>query len=341
MFCPQCGYQIDDDANFCQRCGARVRPIMGSPSAAQAQPGRPPAVGHPGELDREALRIHLSDVLALECIKSRLEDHQKKLAGRIDWRRNSNYLKKCLIREYRYSDGMCSRDYAYLFYNGTSCFLAMEQEYNNMRVCTSDWLPNGCQWVPVDDRSIRSVPRWSKLWSFSTKRECAQGLQKAYAEFRDAAPQAYRDNLQKIQGDTRALEGVAGELKKAGELLEKAYQVNIIPVQFRNLYAVYYLHTFITTSRESLSTALLHYDLNEIKSKLDQIIAQQQEIIIQQAVLAAQNQQMLRQNQMQLERLAAIEDNTRQAAQYAEIAAVNAEACAWLGNASYIDRKLS
>ena len=220
MFCPQCGYQIDDDANFCQRCGARVRPIMGSPSAAQAQPGRPPAVGHPGELDREALRIHLSDVLALECIKSRLEDHQKKLAGRIDWRRNSNYLKKCLIREYRYSDGMCSRDYAYLFYNGTSCFLAMEQEYNNMRVCTSDWLPNGCQWVPVDDRSIRSVPRWSKLWSFSTKRECAQGLQKAYAEFRDAAPQAYRDNLQKIQGDTRALEGVAGELKKAGELAE-------------------------------------------------------------------------------------------------------------------------
>ena len=72
-----------------------------------------------------------------------------------------------------------------------------------------------------------------------------------------------------------------------------------------------------------------------------QIIAQQQEIIIQQAVLAAQNQQMLRQNQMQLERLAAIEDNTRQAAQYAEIAAVNAEACAWIGYASYIDRKLS
>ena len=91
--------------------------------------------------------------------------------------------------------------------------------------------------------------------------------------------------------------------------------------------------------KHTLTTALLHFDLNEIKKKLDKIIAQQEEIIIQQAINNAQNQQLLRQNQQQLEYLSTIESNTSQAAQYAEIAANNAEACAWIGMANYIEMR--
>lgn len=99
---------------------------------------------------------------------------------------------------------------------------------------------------------------------------------------------------------------------------------------------MYYLNDFIQTSNESLSTALLHFDLNEIKQKLDTVIEQQEEIIINQAIIQAQNEQMIKQNTNMLNSLASIEGNTHMASQYAEIAANNAEACAWIGVANYI-----
>lgn len=131
---------------------------------------------------------------------------------------------------------------------------------------------------------------------------------------------------------------VKSEYDKSEELLNNAYSLNIIPKQFRNIYAIYYLYDFITTSDTSLSTALLHCDLNEIKQKLDTVIKQQQKIIINQAVMVAQNQTIIKQNTEKLHKLASIEQNTERAAQYSQIAANNAEACAWIGIANYIDK---
>ena len=90
------------------------------------------------------------------------------------------------------------------------------------------------------------------------------------------------------------------------------------------------------SSQGTLSEALLHYDLKQIKDKLDKIIDQQQEIIINQAIIATQNKQLIQQKQDMLKSLSSIERNTYQASQYAEIAASNAEACAWIGLANYI-----
>lgn len=95
-------------------------------------------------------------------------------------------------------------------------------------------------------------------------------------------------------------------------------------------------YAYIATSNETLSAAFLHCDLDKIKQKLDTIIEQQREIIINQRILIAQNAQMIEQNQQTLNRLASIEQNTERAAQYAEIASNNAEACAWISAANYI-----
>ena len=54
------------------------------------------------------------------------------------------------------------------------------------------------------------------------------------------------------------------------------------------------------------------------------------EIIINQAEQEAQNKKLYEQNQRTLEKLSEIEGNTYYAAQYAEIAADNAETVAWL-----------
>ena len=73
---------------------------------------------------------------------------------------------------------------------------------------------------------------------------------------------------------------------------------------------------------------MLHYNLEEIKSKLDTIIEQQKEIIVNQAIAIAQNKTICEQNQKQLEKSSNIETNSYCAAQYAEIGARNAEAAA-------------
>ncbi len=331
MFCSKCGYQLNDDANFCQKCGAQVQPMQNAQVVSQNRTIS-------GELNRDAIKIHLDDVLALECIRNKMKINLEKTIRASSNMKKWNCLKRYLIHEYNYSNGWVSHMYVHLFFDGSSYYIAMEKEYNNWKVCTGESVSAHCEFRAINDTTIRSVAKWSTHASFFDKRTYTKGLLEAYSDFKKNAPSIYQENLKKLNGMTHTLNGITQELDKVNRLLQKAYHVNIVPAQFRNLYAVYYLHEFISTSRESLATALLHYDLNEIKAKLDKIIEQQQEIIIQQAILAAQNEQLLQQNQSQLERLSAIESNTSHAAQYAEIAAINAEACAWIGLANYIDK---
>ena len=139
------------------------------------------------------------------------------------------------------------------------------------------------------------------------------------------------------------LSGVEKELQEASALLEKEYSLNIIPGKFRSLAAIYYFCDYFNTSNETLGNILFHLDLDEIKKKLDTVIQNQEQIIINQAIQIAQNQELINQNQRILGTLceiadtsAQIEQNTVDAAQWAKIAANNAEACAWIGAANYI-----
>ncbi|MCL2463496.1 MAG: hypothetical protein FWF28_00265 [Micrococcales bacterium] len=123
------------------------------------------------------------------------------------------------------------------------------------------------------------------------------------------------------------------EWQAADALLKKAYGANIIPSQFRTLYAVYFLYEFLSTSREPLHEALLHYDLDEIKRKLDVVIEQQEQIIINQEIQISQNDQMKRQSDEILKHAIATERNTETAAQYTRVAAANSEALVWAAGA--------
>lgn len=146
----------------------------------------------------------------------------------------------------------------------------------------------------------------------------------------------YADNLKKIQPKKDKRANINEEIEKAKKLLDEAYSVNLIPHQFRNIYAIWFIHDYVSTSNETLTSAFLHCDMDSIKNKLDTIINQQREIIMNQAILASQNREIMEQNQKALKHLADIEGNTAIAAQYSQIAANNAEACAWIGAANYL-----
>lgn len=129
--------------------------------------------------------------------------------------------------------------------------------------------------------------------------------------------QEITDIQQEIRTDISALEND----------LQNAYSANIIPLQFRNIQGVYYLYDYLSTSNESLTSALMQANLEAIKQKLDKLIALQGEMIIRQAqanqILFEQNQKILEKDQQILETAQGIENNTFVAAQYAKISAVN------------------
>ena len=69
-------------------------------------------------------------------------------------------------------------------------------------------------------------------------------------------------------------------------MIKKAYSINIIPNQYRDLYTIVYLYDYFEGSRETnLAMALNTFVLEQIKDRLDRIIAQLSDIILNQYVI--------------------------------------------------------
>ncbi len=107
--------------------------------------------------------------------------------------------------------------------------------------------------------------------------------------------------------------------------LRKAYEPNLIPAQFRNLYGVYYLYDYLSTSQETLTNALLHLDLEQIKNKLDKVIAQQSQQILLAAVQNAQLANVQQQFDQLIDTAKSISTDTAEIAKYSAISAAHLE----------------
>ena len=346
MFCFKCGKQIHDDAQFCQFCGAKQKVQVNT--IAQVNSSHM-STGN-GELDRNALKIYLGNILSLECLKARYEREIDNLRYGIK-NLNDNYLKKYALRYSKNS----YEGYVHFLYNGAVHVAWFNSGESYGPYCYNDLSGNRWHWAHIEEdddimRALKSSYQWSNfedygaffLQKIAQRVEARDAFFEVYAQFAREAPTIYQRNVRsnkELASTWQAqIDGMLMELDSITQLLEQAYNVNIIPSQFRyKVYAIYYLHEFVTTSSESFSTALLHLDLDEIKAKLDEIISQQESIIIQNAVMISQNSKLLRQNQQQLEHLQKIEKHSSQAAQYAQISANYAKTCAWISMAEYID----
>lgn len=346
MFCYKCGNQIPDDSQFCSKCGIALTANLSNIRTNENE-----------DYDKEVMKIYFRDLLNLEFIKNKLQNDLAELKTNIEYKESNNYYQ-CY---YIYTDKININHYLHLIYDGREIKFAA---FNNsdQRFSTSHIIKNGycidtrqnlnydsnygyavTEWLSIESSKEIFETIWQYLDSglfFGSTTKVDKNIKdyclKVYFDFKNSAPNIYKQNLIEINQLKNDLVGITAEFEKVNELIGQAYNVNIIPQQFRNLYAVYYLSNFISTSNESLSTALLHCDLNTIKQKLDEIIEQQQEIIINQALIIAQNEKTQEQNRQQLQYLSSIEQNTDRAAQYAEIASINAKACAWIGVANYI-----
>lgn len=349
MFCFNCGYQIPDNAKFCFKCGSAQN--NSTEHSLKKQTNQ--------DYEHDAIKIYLSNILTLECVKLKLESDYYDAEKELMYEENNNYVQSFPI-----SDG-----YIWLAYHDNIVQLGCFNDGNYGGAYTGEYLNreehadgNGFikyvwgqeyithsgefYWGRIDSESLPLIKKTSFWWDIGGSNILEQKIRqtnarnsflKIYSEFQQSAPQKYRDIENRIIVPLKErVSGIHNEWKKAEALLEDAYSINIIPSQYRNIHSIWYIHDYVTSSKKTLTTALQQCALEEIKQKLDTIIEQQREIIINQAILAAQNSQIIEQNQKTLNHLAQIESNTEKAAQYARIASNNAEACAWIGLANYI-----
>ena len=76
------------------------------------------------------------------------------------------------------------------------------------------------------------------------------------------------------------------EIQRIDSLLDKLYNVNILPIRYRDFYAVVYLHDYFSHSRENdLAMALNTYVLEQIKERLDYLISQMSDVILNQYII--------------------------------------------------------
>ncbi len=98
--------------------------------------------------------------------------------------------------------------------------------------------------------------------------------------------QAHRQSL--IPVITEEIKNREKEIKKIEGYLETAYQANIIPTRYRDIYAAIYLYDwFVSGGSDDMDMALNTYVLEEIKERLDKIIENQTTMILQQQVMLA------------------------------------------------------
>ena len=134
------------------------------------------------------------------------------------------------------------------------------------------------------------------------------------------------------------------ESAKAGDLLERYYALNVLPSQYRSLIPVCYIYEYMSTSQATLEDTLMHEHMENgferLEEKLDEVIAVVEEQVYETRCLRAENreqaQRLAAQNQLQLKLLERTEQNTADAARYAQLAECNTAACAYFELAAYL-----
>ncbi len=312
MFCQHCGYELSENINFCPKCGCKCEKQIQQGDTTVAN-------GHisQSEINRDVTIQYLYDVRVLETAKLKL---QKRIKENTEKCKHLGIPQLFTKPDNDSSIPVCGIGFMCLIFAVLMVIIGYFGEVGALFVFSFILgviaiVCFGCC-ISKKSKYEQEYIVYTNAVSSDKKRVGRELAEKSKLE-------------QEIQD-------MQDELGEAENLLEKSYSVNLIPKQFRDIYSIFYLYEYLSTSQESLQSALLHYNLEEIKTKIDEVIRLQSEIILQQAIQTAHLEEIQEQNTKMLRHAAETERNTALAAQYAQIAANNAEACAWMNLAQYI-----
>lgn len=187
----------------------------------------------------------------------------------------------------------------------------------------------------------------------SKGREDAEEEQKYEKDKReyDYKIKIYEDNQTKyirakstLEQDRIYLDTLSQRIEKVSKLREMAYSVNIIPHQYRNVYAAHYLYDFFRGGQEDdLEKVIGIFVLEEIKARLDKIIEQQTEMILNQRVMIANQERMdkhiAENHEREMRQYARLNQNAQRQTQYLEMINTNLEISNYFAYNEYIRRR--
>lgn len=181
-------------------------------------------------------------------------------------------------------------------------------------------------------------------------------IKRIIEQFESSVQQREETYQKMLPGLNGKIQDVKEELAKAKRIRDDLYSLNIVPSKYRNIGCSYFIYDYFSTSNTPLNTVFLHLDLDKIQSQLNTVIKNQGKSILQQAIIISQNEELIAQNQQLFEELSnmnknvngtlgninatlgSISENSVETSQWAKIAALNAETCAWISFSNYIKR---
>lgn len=130
------------------------------------------------------------------------------------------------------------------------------------------------------------------------------------------------------------------ENQKLDNLLNDFYNMNILATQYRSLSAVCYIYDYMSTSQATLEDTLVHEHMEDgirrLEEKLDCVISKIEDVVYETRCIRQNSEQMMVQNNHMLDSLQRAEENTLQAAQYAQLSANYNKANAYFSLATYL-----
>lgn len=331
MYCTNCGDQFLDDCKFCPSCGSLTNSI-------DFQGTDFTKISDKEEIDRQMIISHLLDLRTLEFASNSIHIKIQDLTNRINRlciptninikpKKNTltsvifgllilifstpvlvlllTTLSELVLGIDAYNPNILQREY-------------LDRSFMIFLLIVSALISSVIAFIPY----IKSKKRYKKETLDYRKNT-------EFENNRIAQEERERDKLQKDLANYNA------EHQKATSVLQQVYLVNIVPLQFRNIYGVYFLYDYLSTSRESFQSALMHYNLNEIKMKLDNVIANQEDMISMQYIQFAKLDMLSSQNKQLVQIAESIDNNAQVASRYAGIAAANTQALAYFKLSEY------
>lgn len=133
----------------------------------------------------------------------------------------------------------------------------------------------------------------------------------------------------------------SNERKKISILLKKAYGVNVLPTQYRDVYAAVYLYDYFRNSRsDDLDQVLNTYVLEQIKDRVDVIIENQRMSIINQRMILTNQHRALEEqrkhNAYMRSKARQISRSVEEQNQYLRMVECNTAATAYFAAANYL-----
>lgn len=174
----------------------------------------------------------------------------------------------------------------------------------------------------------------AKYHNSTEYRKQLQSENERQMELYEARLRDYENKKERLYARRAELPKLIRSLKDKHTVVEcmrsKLYAINVIPSQYRNIYAAYYLYDFMSTSRETdLEKVIQTFVLEEIKQRLDKIIMQNNQVLINQRVQLAmqeqQNRMVAENHREEMRNIARLEANQERQLDYQKMIAANQE----------------